>query len=90
MAKGTTKVTPAPTNGQQIQINLPPNMTVEQFNSLFGTFTKAVVKGRAIGRADGRAVRRLLNAHKDELLSYRKEEWKKEGLDPSKLTIRRR
>jgi hypothetical protein len=81
-------VTPTSTN-KTVTIPLPPGMTEEEYLKLFGTFEKVHIKGKAIGRAEGRAVRRLLNAHKDELLALRKEEWKKEGLDPSKLTVRK-
>lgn len=89
MANTPAKVAPAPTNGQQVTFTLPEGMSPEQFKGLFGTFNKNVVRGRKIGRADSQAVRRLLAAHKEQLLTFRKEEWQKEGLDSSKLTIRK-
>jgi len=85
--KIASAVTPAPSNGQ-VTISLPPGMTKDEYLKLFGTFEKAVIRAKAISRADARAFRRLLNAHKDELLIFRKEEWVKEGLDTSKLRVR--
>lgn len=90
MADKPQVVKDAPTNGQQVTFTLPEGMSPEQFKGLFGTFNKNVVRGRKVGKADSQAVRRLLNAHKEQLLGFRKEEWKKEGLDSSKLTIRNR
>ena len=86
--KPKDKETPKNPQATTATILLPPGMTVEQFNGLFTTFNKNVVKGKAIGRADGKAIRRLMNTHKEEFLTFRKEEWAKEGLDVSKLTVR--
>lgn len=89
MVKDAQVVKDAPSNGQQVTFTLPEGMTPEQFKGLFGTFNKNIVRGRKIGRADSQAVQRLLNAHKEQLLTFRREEWKKEGLDSSKLTLRK-
>ena len=76
----------APTKGNgQITLDIPEGMTAEQYRKVIGTFTQNREKGQKIARADGKALRALIKAHKPEFQKLRKEFWKEEGLDTSKL-----
>lgn len=81
--------TPTPTNGQ-VTVDLPPGMSQEQYLKMFATFRKNTERGEKIGTAEGIALKRLIVAHKDEYLDFRKEEWTKVGLNPEKLHINRK
>jgi len=82
----TTKVVPTPSNGNsQVVLDVPESMTAEQYKKMIQTFTRNKEKGQKIARADGRALRRLIKAHKPEFTNLRREEWKAEGLDPSNI-----
>ena len=66
-------------------VNVPEGMTIEEFLKGVKSFSDTKIKYQKIGKADTRALARLRKAHAPEFLKMRKEEWKKEGLDPSNL-----
>jgi hypothetical protein len=68
-----------------VTIEIPEGMTQGEFLKAMKSFEDQRLKAKKIARADGRALKRLRDARKEELLRYRREEWKKEGLDPSNL-----
>lgn len=80
------KETLAPGNGQeQVTLDVPEGMSAEQYAKMVHTFTDNRAKGQKIARADGKALRALIKAHKPEFQDSRRKFWKAEGLDYSNL-----
>ena len=79
-----TPTTPKPAR-QTITITLPPGVTAEQYQKSYASWEEQKVKSAKAMKADWRAMTRTCKSHPDEYLKFRIEEWRKEGLDPSKL-----
>jgi hypothetical protein len=76
--------------GDTFPFVIPEGMTKEEALKLFGVFTRNYLVNKKKVEADAAAFRTLIRTHKEELLKLRIEEWKKRGLDPSKLHINNR
>jgi len=83
MANTATQVAPK-TNGK-ITLDVPEGMTAEQYQRMVNTWTSNREKGQKIARADGKALRTLIKAHKPEFQNNRRKFWAEEGLDTSNL-----
>jgi len=70
---------------RQVTLTVPAGIDPEVFLKGLKAFEELKVKGAKVGKADGRALKALRDAHKEEFRGYRVREWKKEGLDPSNL-----
>ena len=78
----------APKDGKvTVQMEVPEGMTAEQYQKVCNTVIQNREKGQKIARADGKALRALIKAHKPEFQANRIKFWKEEGLDPSKLKV---
>lgn len=86
MTQQATKGAPVTPKGNgTVTLDVPEGMSPDQYKRMVNTFTQNRQKGQKIARADGKALRHLIKAHKPEFQAFRKEEWKKEGLDTANL-----
>ena len=82
----TTQVADPKTNGKQtVEMEVPEGMSPEQYKKMVNTFNRNREKGQRIARADGKALRALIKAHKPEFHQFRVKFWKEEGLDTTNL-----
>lgn len=58
-------------------VELPENMTEEEFKKLFGTWQKQRVEGQTKGKATNAALKRLKAAHEADYNRFYEEELKK-------------
>ena len=87
MKETATQVAPKKDGKVTIEMEVPEGMTPEQYKKMTQTMIDNREKGKLIARADGKALRALIKAHKPEFQANRIKFWKEEGLDPSKLKV---
>ena len=80
-----TETTTKTATAKQVAIPVPPGMTPEQFAKLLATFIKGNDRGKKVGKAIGETIKLLKAAHKDEYRNTLREQYVKQGLDPSTI-----
>jgi hypothetical protein len=79
---------PAPVTNT-VTITLPPNMTAEQYQKSHQKWLDEKVLANKKMAADWRAMKATCDAHAQEYFNNRVKEYKAEGLDSSKLKVKK-
>jgi len=72
-----------------VTITLPPGVTKEQYLAAHKRMEEQKERSAKVMRADWRAMTAVCKAHSTEYHSARVREWKAEGLDPSRIKVRK-
>lgn len=76
-------------NPTTVTVTLPPGMTAEQYLKSHKKWEEEKVLANKRTAADWRAMKTVCDAHAQEYYNARVKEYKKEGLDSSRLKVKK-
>jgi len=89
MANPTTQVNKPTPKGEQVTITLPPGVTAEQYLKSYAVMQAQKERSAKVMKADWRAMTDTCKAHPQDYYTFRVKRWKEEGLDSSKIKVKK-